>query len=544
MPFDPIRASRALNFFERALKHGKGEFAGKPFLLMDWQLEIIRDIFGTLDQFGHRQYQKAYIEVPKKNGKSELAAGIALYCLLADDEPGAEIYSAATSRDQAGLVFRIAASMVDRSQSLSRRLRVLRSTKTILKRGDPDSFYRAISADGDVQDGINPHCVIADELHRWKVGKALDLWEILERGTIARRQPLVFAITTAGVQDESPLCWRYHEYARQVRDGIFADPHFYGRIYGAAPTDDWTEIRTWAKANPSLEITEEMKVMEGMSRRETLSLVPGFLKLPALQKLYTGAVNDPAQASEFKRFHLNIWGQAENRAIDMRQWAACGGDLRALVERPCYAGVDLSSTTDLTALALLFPSEDGSFDFLPFFWMPADSIRERERRDKVPYGEWIRKGFFEATPGNVVDYRKVKEKLRWARQCFELKDVGFDPWNSRQVSVELIDEGFNCVEVSQGFRAISEPTKKLLELITSTNCRHANHEVLRWNADCLAVKSDGNDNIRPSKPNRLTSSKRIDGMVAIIIALARAIVQTKKRSMYEDRGVIVLGDAA
>lgn len=540
MPFDQARADAAVNFFQRVLKHTKGAFAGVPFMLMPWQREIISDIFGTLDDEGHRCFQTAYIEVPKKNGKSETAAGIALFCLIADDEPGAEVYSAASAKDQASLVFRVAASMVEKSPMLSQHLRVIRSTKTIVKRNDPDSFYRAISADGDLQDGINPHCVIADELHRWKVGKALDLWEILERGTIARRQPLVFAITTAGVQDESPLCWRYHEYARQVREGIFEDKHFYGKIYGAEPTDDWTKPATWIKANPSLEIPAGM-IIEGMTRRDALGAVPGFLKIAALQKLFDKAVNDPAQATEFKRFHLDVWGQAENRAIDMRQWAACGGELRALVDRPCYAGVDLSSTTDLTSLALDFPAEDGSHDFLVYFWMPEDHVMERERRDKVPYREWVRKRLIEATPGNVVDYRKVKEKLRWARECFDLRDVGFDPWNSRQVSVELIDEGFNCVEVPQGFRSISEPTKKLLELITSGNCRHGDHEVLRWNADCLALKSDGNDNIRPSKPNRLTSSKRIDGMVAIIIALARSIVNTQKRSVYEDRGVTVLG---
>jgi phage terminase large subunit-like protein len=523
MHFDQGRAAVAVNFFQRILRHTKGAFANDPFLLLPWEKDIIGDIFGMLDDDGNRLYQTAYVEVPKKNGKSELAAGIALLCLVADDEPGAEVYSAAAAKEQAGLVFRVAASMVEKSPLLSKELRVIRSTKTIVKRNDPDSFYRAISADGDLQDGINPHCVIADELHRWKVGKALDLWEILERGNIARRQPLTFAITTAGIQDESPLCWRYHEYARQVKEGIFEDKHFYGRIYGAEPTEDWTKPATWIKANPSHEANG------------------GFLKASSLEKLYEKAVNDPQQATEFKRFHLNVWGQAENRAIDMRQWALCGGELRALVERPCYAGVDLSSTTDLTSLALAFPAEDGSYDFLVYFWMPADSIRERERRDKVPYAEWVRKGLIEATPGNVVDYRKVKEKLRWARECFELRDVGFDPWNSRQVSVELGDEGFQCVEVPQGFRSISEPTKKLLELITSGNCRHGGNEVLRWNADCLSLKSDGNDNIRPSKPNRMTSSKRIDGMVAIVIALARSIVQTQKRSVYEERGPLVLG---
>ncbi len=523
MPFDQVRADSALNFFQRVLRHTKGAFAGVPFMLMPWQREIVSDIFGTLNDEGNRQYQTAYIEVPKKNGKSETAAGIALYCLIADNEPGAEVYSAASAKDQASLVFRVAASMVEKSPILSQQLRVIRSTKTIVKRNDPDSFYRAISADGDLQDGINPHCVIADELHRWKVGKALDLWEILERGTIARRQPLVFAITTAGVQDESPLCWRYHEYARQVKEGVFTDKHFYGKVYGAEATDDWTKPATWIKANPSHEANG------------------GFLKGAALEKQFDKAVNDPAQATEFKRFHLNVWGQAENRAIDMRQWAACGGELRTLVDRRCYAGIDLGSTTDLTALALVFPSEDDTFDVLPFFWMPADNVRERERRDKVPYSLWVEKGLIEATPGNVVDYRKVKEKLRWAKECFELRDVGFDPWNSRQISVELVDEGFNCVEVGQGFQKISEPTKKLLELVISGKIRHANHEVLRWNADCLSLKSDGNDNVRPSKPNRMTSSKRIDGMAAIIIALSRIIVQTNKKSVYEERVPLVLG---
>jgi phage terminase large subunit-like protein len=308
-----------------------------------------------------------------------------------------------------------------------------------------------------------------------------------------------------------------------VREGVFEDKHFYGRIFGAEATDDWTDEKVWIKANPSHEANG------------------GFIKSAALRKEFDKAINDPAQQPAFKRFHLNVWGQAENRAIDMRQWAACGGQLRALVDRPCYAGIDLGSTTDLTALALVFPSDDDSFDFLPFFWMPADNVRERERRDKVPYSEWVKNGLIEATPGNVVDYRKVKEKLRWAKECFELRDVGFDPWNSRQISVELVDEGFNCVEVGQGFQKISEPTKKLLELVISGKCRHANHEVLRWNADCLSLKSDGNDNVRPSKPNRMTSSKRIDGMAAIIIALSRIIVQTNKKSVYEDRGPLVLG---
>ncbi len=505
MPFDQTRADAALNFFERILKHTKGQFAGKLFELLLWEAQIISDLFGTLEDDGRRQYQTAYIEVPKKNGKSELAAGIALYCLLADNEPGAEVYSAATSRDQASLVFRVAASMVEQSSALSKRLRVLRSTKTILKRGDHDSFYRAISADGDVQDGINPHCVIADELHRWKVGKALDLWEILERGTIARRQPLVFAITTAGIQDESPLCWRYHEYERQIREGVFKDRHFYGKVFAAGPQDDWTDEATWIKVNPSHERNG------------------GFIKSAALRKEFDKAINDPAQQPAFKRFHLCIWGQSENRALDMQQWAAGGGALRALVERRCFGGLDLSTSIDLTAFVLLFPSSDGSFDVLAFFWMPKDNVRLRELRDKVPYSQWVEDGFITATPGNQVDYSAVRATIRWAAEVFQLLEVDYDPSQATETAQLLVDEGIKCVPIKQGFN-VSAATKRLIELVVGGQLRHGDHPVLRWNADCLAVKGDGNDQIRPVKPERSTSSKRIDGMTSIINALSRAMV--------------------
>ncbi len=527
MPFDQGRADAALNFFERVLVHTKGSFANKPFLLMPWQQELIGDLFGTLDEDGCRRYQTAYVELPKKAGKSALAAGVALYCLIADEEPGAEVYSAATSRDQASLVFRVAASMVEKSPILSRRLKVIRSTRTIVHRDDPDTFYRAISADGDVQDGINPHCVIADELHRWKVGKALDLWEILERGTLARCQPLVFAITTAGVQDESPLCWRYHEYARQVREGVFEDRHFYGRVHAADPLDDWTKEETWIKANPSLEANG------------------GYLKLASVRKFFDKAVNDPAQKTEFLRFSLNIWGQAENRAIDMQKWAACGGELRALIDRVCYAGLDLSSTTDLTALTLVFPSDDGTFDILPFFWMAADRVAERELRDKVPYSEWIRKDLIEATPGNTVDYAAVRKKLLWAQECFELREVCYDKWNATQFVTEtgngLMDLGFTCVPIGPGYQSLSEPTKRFLALVLDGKIRHNKHPVLHWNADCLSLKSDGADNFKPAKPNRMSSSKRIDGIVAAIMALARCGQgQSSGPSVYESRGIITL----
>ncbi len=521
MPIDQARVSDVFRFFENGvLKHGKGEWAGKDFMLCPWQREVLRDVFGTVDAEGRRLYQTVYIEVAKKNGKSETAAGIALYMLLMDNEPGAEIYSAASTQNQAGAVFRVAADMVRRSPMLTHYLKVLPSTHRILKRDEPLSFYAAISADGDVQDGVNPHCVIADELHRWKTAKGLDLWEILERGTLTRRQPLVFAITTAGVQDESPLCYRYHNYTRQIQDGVFEDEHFYGRIWSADKGDDWKDPKTWIKANPSHEANG------------------GFLKHSSLQKQFTKAINDPEQVPEFKRYHLNIWGQHAESVIDIERWSENHGgfDLRkdpigtddliglwGLVEKPCFAGVDLSRTTDLTALVVLFPPvEDGGlYTVLPFFWLPEARVRERELRDKVPYSRWIERGFITATPGESVDYRSIAAKLRWAREMFELHEAMFDPWNSRQLSRGLIDDGFVCGELIQGFKSLSAPTKLLLSLYLDRKFRHANHPVLYWNASCLSLKNDGNDNVRPAKPDRSRDSKRIDGISALVNALSR-----------------------
>ena len=507
MPVNQQYADRALNFFEGALRHTKGSFADKPFKLLNWQNEIVTDLFGTVDEDGNRQYQTAYIEVGKKNGKSELAAGIALFMLLADNEPGSEVYSAATSRDQASLVYKVAASMVENSRVLSRKLDVIRSTRTICKKGDPDSFYRAISADGDNQDGINPHCVIADELHRWKVGKALDLWEILERGTITRRQPLVFAITTAGIQDESPLCWRYHEYERQIREGIFNDRHFYGRVYAAGPKDDWTKETTWIKANPSHEKSEG----------------GGFIKASAIQKEFDKAINDPAQASAFKRFHLCIWGQSENRAIDIQEWNKGDQKLRALIQRPCWGGLDLSTSIDLTAFVLVFPADDGTYDIMPYFWMPKDNIRKRELADKVPYSQWVEQGYIEATPGNEIDYSKVRERIKWAADAFDLREVDYDPHQATETAQKLSDDGINVIPIQQNY-GLSPAMKRLSELIVAGKIRHAGHPVLRWNADCLAIKSDGNDHIKPVKPERGSSSKRIDGISALVNALSRQIL--------------------
>lgn len=516
--FDPRKATKATRFFERILRHPKERYS--PFDLLDWQREILCRVFGNVDEEGLRLIKRVFLEVGKKNGKSELAAGVALYLLEADNESAAEVYLAATAKEQAGIVFRTAAAMVEASPYLRSRLKVIRSTKRIVKRSDVNSFLAAVSADGGVQDGINPHGVIVDELHRWKTGKSYELLDVLTKGTIARKQPLVFEITTAGsTEDESPLAWLEHDRVKQIEAGAFSDPTFYGKIYAADPGDDWTKPETWAKANPSLETHG------------------GFLKLKTLAAECQAAQNQPQLAAAFKRYHLGIWLSTETEWMPREAWLACSGELKTLVERSCYIGLDLSEVTDLTSLVLLFPGADGTFDVLPYFWMAKDRVRERELADRVPYSVWAQQGLLELTEGDVIDLRDIKRKIKWAAEVFQVEAIAFDPHHALQFSIELTEElGLKCIPVPQRYAHMSEPTKKLLALALEHKFRHAGNAILTWNMNCLRVRSDGNDAVRPIKPDRFQSSKRIDGAVALILALSRAMFH--RGSVYETRGIV------
>jgi phage terminase large subunit-like protein len=543
VPFSQPHADAVCNFFERVLKHTADEWYGKPFLLVPWQEEALSAIFGEVDDEGNRIIEMAYLEVPKKAGKSEMAAGVALFVLLTTKTPGCQVYGAAAATRQALNVFRAACKMIDQSRFLSRRLRVLRGTHRIIKRRDPESFYAAVAADGDFGDGVNPAVVIADEVHRWKTRKQLDNWDVLSNGGITRRQTLTIAITTAGVQNESPLAWRLHEKTRKLQEGVVEDPKFYGRIYGADRNDDPSDPKTWVKANPSL-------IENG-----------GFLPLEKIRDKYMSLAAE-GDLTSFKRYYLNIWDQKEDRAIDMVKWDPSVGDWKAaglspkppedkvrplphdlmkrFIERRCWVGVDLSMTTDLSAVAFVFPLEDDAYDVLPFFWLPENGIRKRELRDGMPYGRWIRQGFMESCPGDVIDYRQVKARLEWGSEVFDVEEMCFDPWNSRQLSVPLIEAGHHCVEIRQGMLSLSEPSKKLLELVVSGKLHHGGHPVLRWNATCVTA-NEKNDNLMFTKPERSKNSSRIDGIAATVTALARAIAAMPKNgSVYDTRGLRML----
>lgn len=516
MPYSKPHADAACNFFERILKHTVDDWYGKPFLLVPWQEEAICEVFGQLDEDGSRRISMAYLEVPKKTGKTEWAAGIALCMLILDKNPGCQVYGAAASQKQALNVYRAACKMVEQSPILRKHLRLLRGTGRILKRNDPDSFYAAMAADGDLGDGVNPSCVIADEVHRWRTRKQTDNWDVLTKGGITRRQALTIAITTAGVQNESPLAWRLHEKTRRIREGLVTDGSFYGRCYGADQSDDWEDERTWVKANPSLKENG------------------GFLDISAIRKEYESCKSDPGGAISFRRYFLNMWDQKGERAIDLVKWRAHPGPwvaepwpwshehLARFIDRRCYVGVDLSMTTDMSAVTLVFPEDDGSWSFLPFYWLPKENIRTAELRDGMPYSAWAEQGLMHLSEGTAVDYTQVRERIKWAYQMFDVRKVCFDRFNSKEMSVGLAMEGLPCIEIAQTAPGLNEATKRFLRGVGEGSINHGSNPVFDWNASCLSIES-ANDLIKPVKPDREKDSTRIDGIAAGITALAFAL---------------------
>lgn len=504
----------AVEFIAR-LKHTKGRWAGSPFKLLPWQRDFVTRLFETRRPDGKRQYRTAYVEVPRKNGKTELAAAIALYLLFADKEPGAEIYSAAADRDQAAICFHAAAQMVRQSPGLSKRCKIIDSQKRIVV-PTIGSFYRAISADAHTKHGFNAHGVIADELHAWP---DRELWDVLATSMGAREQPLMLAITTAGY-DRHSICWEQHEYARKVADGIVDDPTFLPVLFAADEEDDWTSEATWRKANPSL--------------GETIGL--DFLRQECRK-----AQEIPAYENTFRRLYLNQWTRQESRYIPMHRWDECDApvDPDALIGRRCYGGLDLASTTDVAAFVLVFPPEEdgGAYQVLPFFWVPEEGMLERSRRDRVPYDLWVRAGLIEATPGNVIDYGAILATIDRLAIKYDIAEIAFDRWGATRIVQDLEDRGMTVAQFGQGFASMSPPTKELLNLVLAGKLAHGGNPVLRWMADNMVVRQDPAGNVKPDKSK---STEKIDGMVALIMALDRALHYTQHGSVYAERGVLTL----
>lgn len=492
-PINKQAAAKVCDFFPVVLRHSKGAIAGQPFDLLPWQKTVLSELFGRLNPDGTRVRRVGYIEVPKKNGKSTLLAGIALYLLVADSEPGAEIYGAAADREQASIIYREAAAMVRASPSLSKHCEVIDSRKTIFVRAT-NSFYRVLSADAFRAEGLNIHGLLFDELHAQRDRR---LWDCLRYGGASRRQPVLLSISTAGY-DRKSICWEQHQYAERVIADPMLDPGFYGCIYGCdhnAKDFDISKKKFWYQANPSLghTITEESFAADVKE-----------------------AQNSPAKLSSFLRYRMDCWLTAESRFFNLQKWSACRVEPHDMTGRACYLGLDLASTTDLTAAVIVSEDDDGVLDVVPFFWCPSESIEQRSLRDKVDYIQWAKDGHIRVTDGNATDYETIKQDILSFCDQFGVKQIGVDPWNATMLSQSLAAEGADIVNVRQGYGTLSAPMKRLEALVLDGKLR-CNHPIMDWCAANCAVQSDHQGNIKPSKAK---STERIDGIAALVTAMA------------------------
>ena len=516
--FDAKAANLVKLFFERCCTHSKGRWAGQPFTLAKWQWErVVKPLFGwKRKKDGLRKYRTCYIEIPKKNGKSTLGSALALYLTFGDGEPGAEVYSAAATKEQAAIVFNEARTMGEANDELSelgdfqRRSIYVPSTKSV---------YRVLSSDAGGQDGLNSHGVIFDEFH-WQPDR--ELYKVLDKSTAAREQPIQLYITTAGT-DKHSICGVMHDYAEKVASGNIEAPSFLPVIFKADEADDWTSPKVWRKANPSLGVT----VLEEY-----------------LAEKCQKAQDAPSEENEFRRFHLNQWVKQDVRWMPMMAWNECGGEVNEadLIGRTCYSGLDLSTTTDVTALVHVFV--DGQrFKVLPRFWIPEEGMEKRIRKDRVPYDVWERQGYLKATSGNVIDYDWVLEQIDQDAKKFDFKVIAFDDWGATKIiqEIERRKETLELYKFRQGFKSMSHPTKELLNLVLARRLEHGNHPVLTWMADNVVVEMNAPGDI---KPNKQKSIEKIDGIVALIMALDVALRfegLEVERSIYEERGLSTVG---
>ncbi|MGF7184722.1 phage terminase large subunit-like protein [Desulfitispora alkaliphila] len=463
-----------------------------------------------------RLYLAGKSMVPTHN--SELGAAIALYMLCADGEPNAEVYVAACDRQQASIIFNTSMNFVEGNRTLSKVTNLVRSTKRITypKTG---SFYQVLSSDVKSKSGINASCVILDEI--WTYPNP-DLAKMLTTGSgDARTQPLFLYLTTAG-NKLSGYGWEMHQKAKDILDGKRVDPTFLSIIYGLEDDADISDENNWYKANPSLGHT---------------------IQIERVREHYNQVKDDPADLALFKQLRLNMWLKQEIKWMPMDKWDLCNYpvDLEELKGRVCYGGLDLSSTTDITAFVLVFPPEDeeDKYQILPFFWLPEETLHQRVKKDAVPYDIWHRQGLLNLTEGNVVHYGFIEKFIERLGEKYNIREIVYDRWGATQMSQNLEGMGFTVVPFGQGFKDMSPPTKDLMRLTLSGQIAHGGHPVLRWMADNIVVRTDPAGNIKVDKEK---SSEKIDGIVALIMALARAQFNPSgDDSVYDERDLIIFG---
>lgn len=513
--FDEEKAQLAVDFIQSLTL--TEECLGQPFCLIEGHKKIVRDIYGYVDENGYRQYQQAFISFARKNAKTQLAAALAIKGLFADGEVSPKVYSAAVDKEQASLLFKMMKSMILANSTLSSLCKITDSQKMIQTSFNNGEF-KALSSDGESKHGLNPTLVVFDELHGWK---NQELWDALTTGSDTRKQPLFIYITTAGI-DENSIWGRQYQYAKKIQLGSITNPRYYTSIWEVPSDADWKDEKNWYKANPGLGVT---------------------ITVDKLRESFTQALDIPYEQTKFRRLKLNQVVRSNETWMDYDKWLASAGFVNPteLLGKTCYAGLDLSSTEDLTALVLTFPWDDGTFKILPFFFMPERSVQDHKRTDQVPYDTWVEQGLITATDGDVIDYDYVLEVIKKIASTYDLKEIAFDRYLSGSLGQTVTNLGIKMIPFGQGFVSMSGPTKQVINLVLQKKLHHGNNPVLNFMTSCATVTQDAAENIKLVKPNRRKSSNRIDGLIAMIMGFDRASRrEEKKPSIYEQKGLTIL----
>lgn len=496
LSWHPGLADWYVKFFSM-FSHSKGEWAGRRFELESWQKFVIGSVFGW-KRDGKRRFRRVYEELPRKNGKSTKLAGVGLALLVADGEPGAEVYAAATKKEQSRIIFDEAKRMVRASPALRKKIRTFQVSLVV---PSTNSKFEPLSADEKTLDGLNPSGVLIDEIHKHKSRAVID---VLETALGSRRQPLLWMITTAGDDNpETPYAAENH-YAWQVLEGVLEDDTTFVFITTIDKEDRWDDPVAWAKANPNLGVSVNLEYIREQARR---------------------AKNVPSALVSFKRLHLNVRTSDATKAIEAATWNANNVepiDVASLKGRKCYMALDLASKIDLASSIRLFePLKPGDrWLCIARFWMPADEVEEKSDRDNAPYQRWIDEGWIHPTPGNIIDFATIQAQVLEDAAATPPEDIAVDPWNAYGMIPELQKEGMNVFEFVQGLKSYTAPTKEFLAMLKAKSFDFGFNPVMAWNASNLHIQVDKNDNQMPTKKH---SRGRIDGMTATIMAVGRAL---------------------
>lgn len=509
--FDEERANHIIDFYSQMLCLIEGVPSYPAFELNDWQKAIVGNLFGWYTPEGIRRYRESFIFCPRKNGKTPLVAGIINYVAFCVDETGGQIYSSAGEKDQAALIYRHAWGMIEQNEELKKISKSYKTSKTI-EFYDGNVFYKALSADADSKHGQNAHLIVNDELH---VHKKRDLIDTLDTSVASRQEPLIIDITTAG-HDKETICGERYEYACNVRDGVVQDKTFLPVIYEIKKEDyfRWEDPEVWKYCNPNLGVS---------------------VSIDYLEKACCKAKRVPAKENVFRRLHLNQWTQQVTRWLSIDEWNACKHEISFDKNIIWMAGLDLSSTTDLTALCFVGFDSSGVLHWHTYPFMPQDTAHIREQQDGVNYLTWARQEKIELTKGNCIDYKTIEKRIVEYWDVYKPKELCYDRFYANEIIVNLQDEGIECTSMGQGFASMTAPCKKLEALVLEHNIAHDSHPVLRWCVGNVAVKIDESDNYRPIKASGV---KRIDPVVAGLMAIGRLISCNfkRKKSKYEDEG--------